>query len=142
MLLLLLLTCVTCVMGAMPIIFMSLHRRGGGTYCFWCGSYWHWDQRDAFLCARYLMNKWVDWNQICMDITLRHEKFFSFWRPWPNFQGSAKGTAERNRSNLFICGGGHLFSLKTILVAHYYLHKFVSFKHIMYRIQTYYLFIF
>ena len=23
---------------------------------------------DTFLCERYLMNKWTDWNQICMDI--------------------------------------------------------------------------
>ena len=40
--------------------------KGRGTYCVWCGScwrrHWHWRQHDTFLFARYLMNRWVDFN--------------------------------------------------------------------------------
>ena len=49
------------------IIFMS-PRKGRGIYCFWCGSCWRrrWPwrrrQRDTFLFAIYLMNRWVDFN--------------------------------------------------------------------------------
>ena len=36
--------------------------------------------RDVFLYARYLMNLWMDWNQICMGITLGHDEgLIRFW---------------------------------------------------------------
>ena len=52
--------------------------KGRGTYCFWCGSCWR--QRDTFLFAQYLMNRRVDLNYICMDVTLGHdEELVRFW---------------------------------------------------------------
>ena len=49
---------------------------GGGTYCFCCGSRRRrpMRRRDTFLLARYLMNYWVEYNQICMDITLGQDE--------------------------------------------------------------------
>ena len=36
--------------------------------------------RDTFLFARYLVNRWVDFNYICMDVTLGHdEELIRFW---------------------------------------------------------------
>ena len=38
------------------------------------------------LCAQYLMNQLADFNQICMDITLGHDKKLNrVWWPWSNF---------------------------------------------------------
>ena len=33
-----------------------------GTYCFWCRSCWYRRQRDTFLFAQYLMDRWMDFN--------------------------------------------------------------------------------
>ena len=67
-------------------VFMSPHQSGGGQIVFGVGSHqrmprhMHMRQRDTFLCARYLMNYWVDFNQICMDITLgQDEELTRFW---------------------------------------------------------------
>ena len=57
-------------------------QKGRGTYCFWCGSRQRMlmRRRDTFLCARYLMNYWVDSNQICLDITFgQDEELSRFW---------------------------------------------------------------
>ena len=57
-------------------------RKSRGTYYFWCGSCGcqHWIGRDSFLVARYFVNKWVNWNQSCMEITLEHdEDLVRFW---------------------------------------------------------------
>ena len=56
------------------------------TYCFWCGSSWcwHWHQRwhrrHTFLSAQYLVNQWLDFYQIFMNIYFGHNKeLFRFW---------------------------------------------------------------
>ena len=36
------------------------HRKGGGHIGFWCDSHWCRHQRDTFLFAWYLMNRWVE----------------------------------------------------------------------------------
>ena len=42
-------------------------QRGGGTYCFWCGSRW---RRRSFLSARYLLNHWMDLDQTSTETSL------------------------------------------------------------------------
>ena len=46
------------------VIWLCPPPKGRGTYCFWCGSCWRQrrQQPDTFLFARYLMNRWVDFN--------------------------------------------------------------------------------
>ena len=66
--------------------------KGKGIYCFWCESCWHrrqrWRRRGTSLFAQYLMNRWVDFNLICKDVTFGHnEELIRFWWPWPYFQG-------------------------------------------------------
>ena len=61
------------------------NRRGGGTYCFWCGSL---RCRHCSLSALYLLNEWVDFDQICIDTLLgKRKEVIRFWWPWSHFQG-------------------------------------------------------
>ena len=64
-------------------------RGGGGTYCFWCGSRRCGRLRPrSFISARYLLNRWTDFDQTCTDTLLGgRNELIRFWWPWPNFQG-------------------------------------------------------
>ena len=54
------------------VVMFPYQRRGA--CCIWYISCQRRRCHDAFLCAEYLMNLWVDWKQIGMDITLGHAK--------------------------------------------------------------------
>ena len=48
------------------------------------------------LCAQYLMNQLVGFNQNCMDITFGHDKKLNrFWWPWSNFQGHCQTSSTK-----------------------------------------------
>ena len=90
---------------------------GRETYWFQCRScwpqHWHWCQHrcDTFLSAQYLVNQRLHSYQIYMDIQLGHnEELIRFWWPWLNFEGHS------SKKKLKICSGGHLLSLKTLLL--------------------------
>ena len=56
---------------------------GGGTYCFLCGSRWRrrmlWRPR-SFISARYLLSRWMDFDQTCTDTLLGgRNELIRFW---------------------------------------------------------------
>ena len=57
------------------------------------------------LCAQYLMNQLADFNQICMDITLGHDKKLN--RFWWLFKGTARHTAPKLNQKVFVCMLSH-----------------------------------
>ena len=51
----------------------------GGTYCFWCGSRLRRRPR-SFVSERYLLNRWMDFDQTCTDTLLGgRNKLIRFW---------------------------------------------------------------
>ena len=52
---------------------------GGGAYCFWCGSRLRRRQR-CFVSVRYLLNRWMDFDQTCTDTLLGGpNELIRFW---------------------------------------------------------------
>ena len=51
--------------------------KGGGTYCFWCG---YRRRPRCFVSARYLLNRWTDFDQTCTDTLLGgRNELIRFW---------------------------------------------------------------
>ena len=71
---------------------MSPQRWGGGhIVVFWCIFCQLRHQSDTFMCARYLMNYWTDWDRICRDIRLGNgDDLIKFLWSCHNFQGHSR----------------------------------------------------